>query len=594
MINANAKTIFECSWEVCNKAGGIYTVITSKVTHMLKYYEEYYAVGPYFKNKAKTEFKEEDPPKILKEIFYELSSETGIICHYGSWLVEGEPKVILIEFDSIKYKINYLKKYFWEKFNVDSLYCAWDFEEPMLWSYATGLLIDKYQKKTGNQKIVAHFHEWLSGFGMLHLKIVNQLVKSVFTTHATMLGRSLAYHGKDIYSELKNINPEYEAKKIKVTDKFTMERACAQNADVFTTVSEITGREAEKILGRKPDVLTINGFNVDEFPTIEETSVKHIKARKKLREYLTYHFFPHYPIEIKHNLIFSTYGRPEIRNKGIDIFIRALGKLNRYLKDNPDNKRTISIFFWSLQDNNGPKIELVQDKNNFKRIKEHIEENANKIFDDILYDILYNRPIKIDTSLSKKFLINMRRNRFSLNRKGVPPICAYNLDNEWDNEIIKLLLEEGLNNSVENPIKVVLYPTDLNNNNTLIEMDLYDCISGCHLTVLPSYYEPWGYTPLESAAVGVPTITTDLAGFGNFIEKINKDEKLKGVFVLERYQKSDKEATEKLFQIMKDYSSSKHHERVQNKIKAKELSFYADWEILIEHYIKAHNLALEK
>ena len=298
-----------------------------------------------------------------------------------------------------------------------------------------------------------------------------------------------------------------------------MERACAQNADIFTTVSEITGREAEKILGRKPDVLTINGFNVDEFPTIEETSIKHIKARKKLRDYLTYHFFPYYPIEIKHNLIFSTYGRPEIRNKGIDIFIRALGKLNRYLKDNPTNKRTISIFFWPLQDNNGPKIELIQDKDNFKRIKEHIEENANKIFDDILYDILYNRPIKIDTALSKKFLMNMRKNRFSLNREGIPTVCAYNLDNEWDNEIIKLLLEEGLNNSEENPIKVILYPTDLNNNNTLIEMGLYDCISGCHLTVLPSYYEPWGYTPLESAAVGVSTITTDLAGFGRYIEK---------------------------------------------------------------------------
>ena len=594
MISANAKTVFECSWEVCNKAGGIYTVISSKAIHMLKYYNEYYAVGPYIKNKADPEFKKEDPPRVLKEIFYELLSEAGIVCHYGSWLVAGEPKAILIEFDSIKHKINYLKEYFWEKFKVDSLHCAWDFEEPMLWSYATGLLIDKYQKKTGKQRVIGHFHEWLSGFGMLHLKVVNPLVKTVFTTHATMLGRSLAYHGRDIYSDIKNINPEEEARRINVMDKFSMERACAQNADVFTTVSEITGKEAEKILSRKPEVLTLNGFNVDEFPTIEETSLMHLKARKKLREYITYHFFPFYPIELEHNLIFSTYGRPEVRNKGMNIFIKALGKLNRYLKQDHANKRTITAFFWPLQDNKGPKIELLQDKENFNHIKEYIEENASKIFDDILYDIMYDRPINVDTSLSRKFLLNMRKSRFSLKRQGNPLVCAYNLDNEQNNEIVKLLLKEGLNNSIENPVKVVLYPTDLNNNNTLIEMDLYGCISGCHLTVLPSYYEPWGYTPLESAAVGVPTVTSDLSGFGKFIKKRINNEKLKGIFVLERYQKSELEATEKLFQIMKYYSFLKHHERVQAKVKAKELSFYADWKILIEYYIKAHNLALKK
>jgi glycogen(starch) synthase len=594
MISANAKTIFECSWEICNKCGGIYTVISSKAVHMLHYYSNYYAIGPYFKHKAQQEFKEEEPPRVLKEIFYELSSETGIVCHYGSWLIAGEPRTILIEFDSIKYKINYLKKYFWEKFKVDSLYCAWDFEEPMLWSYAAGLLIDKYQKKTGKQKIIGHFHEWLSGFGMLHLKVVNPLVKSVFTTHATMLGRSLAYHGKDIYSELKNINPEEEARKINVIDKFSMERACAQSADIFTTVSEITGKEAEKILGRKPEVLTLNGFNVDEFPTIEETSIMHIKSRKKLKEYITYHFFPYYHIDINNTIIFSTYGRPEIRNKGMDTFIGALGKLNRELKQDHKNKKTIIAFFWPLQGNNGPKLELIQDKNNFKHIKEHIEENASKIFDDILYDVMYGRPIKVDTSLSRKFLLNMRNSRFSSKRKGNPLICSYNLDDEQNNEIIKLFLEEGLNNSKENPVKVILYPTDLNNNNTLIELDLYESISGCHLTVLPSYYEPWGYTPLESSAVGVPTITSNLAGFGKFIEKRIDDNKLKGIFVLDRYQKSAQEATEKLFQIMKYFCSLKHHERVQSKVKAKELSFYADWKILIENYIKAHNLALEK
>ena len=592
MITPEANTIFECSWEVCNKVGGIYTVIESKAKHMLKYYDEYYAIGPYSSYKAENEFKEEDPPLVWKDIFYELSSETGIICHYGTWLIEGEPKVILLEFDSIKYKINFLKKYYWDNFKIDSLYSSWEFEEPMLWSYATGLLIDKYQKKTSKKKIIGHFHEWLSGFGLLYLKH-NSLVNTVFTTHATMLGRTLASKGIDIYSNLKNIDAYNEAKKYGIIDKFTIEQASAQNADCFTTVSEITAKEAEHFLGKKPDVLTINGFNADEYPTIEETSLMHIRARKELREYITYHFFPYYPIELKHNLIFSVYGRPETKNKGIDIFIKALAKLNEYLKNNNPNERSITVFFWPLQNNNGPKMELMQSKDYFKQIKEHIEQHSENIIEDILYDILYERPIKVDTSINEKFISKIRKKNFLLKRKGNPPVCSYNIGYEQDNDIIRLLLENRLNNSQDNYVKVIFYPTDLNSDNILLNMDLYDAIAGCHLTVLPSYYEPWGYTPLESIAVGVPTITTDLAGFGRYIkDKQDKKEKTKGVFILERYQKNDSEATEKLFQLLKHFSSFKHYERVQEKIKAKQLSFTADWNLLIENYLKAHNFAI--
>lgn len=594
MISPEANVVFECSWEVCNKVGGIYTVIESKALHMLKYYEEYYLVGPYSNLKSDTEFKEEEPPKIWKDIFYELSSESGIVCHYGTWLIEGEPKVILLEFDSIKYKTNYLKKYFWDNFKIDSLYSSWEFEEPMLWSYATGLLIDKYQKKTAKKNIIGHFHEWLSGFGLLYLKKNNPIVNTVFTTHATMLGRSLASKGVDIYSNLEKIDAYNEARKNGIIDKFSIEKASAQNADCFTTVSEITGKEAEHFLDKKPDVLTLNGFNADQYPTIEETSLMHIHARRKLREYITYHFFPYYPIELKHNLIFSVYGRPETKNKGIDIFIKALAKLNDYLKNSNSGERTITVFFWPLQGNNGPKMELMQSKDYFKQIKEHIEQHSENIINDILYDVLYNKPIKVDTSLNEKFLSNIRKKYFLLKRKGNPLICSYDIGYEQNNDIIRLLLENGLNNSQENKVKVIFYPTDLNNDNILLNIDLYDAISGCHLTVLPSYYEPWGYTPLESIAVGVPTITTDLAGFGKYIsKKKNKNEKTEGVFILERYKKNDSEVTEKLFQLLKQFSLFKHYERVQEKVKAKELSFTVDWLLLIQNYIEAHNFAIK-
>ena len=592
-VEAEASTVFECSWEVCNKVGGIYTVIESKALHMLKYYEDYYTIGPYFKDKCETEFKEEDPPKLWKDIFYDLSSESGIICHYGTWLIEGEPKAILLEFYSLKDKINYLKKYYWDNYKIDSLYSSWEFEEPMIWSYATALLVDKYQKKTSKKNIIGHFHEWLSGFGLLHLKKINSLVKNVFTTHATILGRTLSSKGIDIYSSLDKINAEVEARKAGIIDKFTIERASALNADCFTTVSEITAKETEYFFGKLPDVLTLNGFNADQFPTIEETSLMHLYARRKLRDYITYHFFPYYPITLKHNLIFSVCGRPEIKNKGIDIFIKALGKLNNYLKENPFGERTITAFFWPLQNNNGPKIELMQSKDYFRQIKEYIEQHSENIINDILYDVLNDRPIKIDTSINEKFLTNMRKKHYLLKRQGNPLICSYNISN--DNDILQLLKQAGLDNSKETPVKVIYYPADLNNDSLLLNLDLYDAIAGCHLTVLPSYYEPWGYTPLESIAVGVPTITTDLSGFGRFMKKKKKDnEKREGVFILERYQKSEEEVINKLFQFLKQFSELKHYERVQEKIKAKELSFLLDWNQLIENYISAHNFAISK
>jgi glycogen(starch) synthase len=591
-MNVEANSVFECSWEVCNKVGGIYTVISSKARYMLNYYDEYFAVGPYIKEKAKIEFEEVEPDDELKTVFNELYSEHKIKCHFGTWLIEGQPKAILIDFDSLKNHINDLKKYFWDNFKIDSLYSSWDFEEPMLWSYATGLLIDKYQKVTNKKKIVGHFHEWLSAFGMLYLKQIKSIIGSVFTTHATMLGRTLASKGSNIYSAAQ-INVEQEAKNSGVIDKFSVEKAAALNSDVFTTVSEITAKECEKFFGRYPDVLVLNGFNADEFPTIEETSVLHIKTRELLREYLTYHFFPYYNIDLKHNLMFSTFGRPETKNKGMDIFIRALGKLNKYLS-NISSNRTVTVFFWPLQSNNGVKKEILENKNYYEQIKNTIDKNSDEILKDILHDIMVNKEIVLDDALNDKFLLSIKKSRFSLNKKGKPLLCSYEVDEEH-NDLINLLKQEGLDNSKDSAVKVVVYPAELNGNDLLLNMNLYDAIAGCHLTVLPSYYEPWGYTPLESAALGVPTITSDLTGFGNFIEKKNKYKKdKKGIYVLKRKNKNENKIIEELFRYMKSFVKLTHSGRVQNKVNAKDLSFNVDWKNLIKNYLEAHNLAINK
>src|SRR3989344_8712508 len=231
--------LFEASWEVCNKVGGIYTVLMSKASLMIKNYQEgYFLVGPYFQDKARFEFEEEDIPEPFSEIFNELKSE-GIVCHYGRWIrVKGKPKVILIDFQGFVSQKNKIKSDLWDGFKVDSLFSNWDFEEPVIWATAVGKLVEHHYNKT-NAKTVLHCHEWLAGASLLYLKQNKVKVATVFTTHATMLGRTLSGISYDLYGNLENINADEEARKHGVIDKHSTEKACALNSDVFTTVSKI-------------------------------------------------------------------------------------------------------------------------------------------------------------------------------------------------------------------------------------------------------------------------------------------------------------------------------------------------------------------
>jgi len=559
---------------------------------MKQLYKNYFLVGPYFEDKAKLNFNEEEPPQLIKDIFDALEKYEGIKCHYGTWLIDSEPKAILIEYKNISYKINELKKYFWENFQIDSLNSKWEFEEPMLWSFATGLLIDKFQEKTSKENVLGHFHEWLSGFGLLYLKKENQNVKTVFTTHATMLGRTLASNGYNLYSDLNKINPFDKAKEFGIIDKYTVERASAKNANVFTTVSEITGVEATHILGRKPDILTLNGLDLDKFPSIEQTSITHVESKKKLREYITYHFFPHYQFDLDHNLMFCTMGRPEFKDKGIDIFIKALGKLNNFMKQNPIRKRTITVFFWLIYNNNGSKKELLQNKERFYHIKSFINNNSEKMLNKIINNFITNKSINMEHVFSRKFLIDIKKDVLLFKRKGNPPLCPFYLDNENNNEIIKSLYEEGLDNFEDDPVKIVFYPGFLDGNDSLLNLDIYTAVCGTHFAFFPSYYEPWGYTPLEAAALEVPALTTNLAGYGRFINSKTKNSK--GIKILERDKKSDEETIKELFEIMKSFAELRHTERVQLRVDAKNLSFLADWKFLIKNYVDSHNLALKQ
>lgn len=594
MIKANADYMFEASWEVCNKVGGIYTVISSKAELLTKCYSNYFTIGPYFREQALIELEQVNPPEFLKDIFEELKKE-GIICVYGKWTIKGGPMTILIDAKGLIDKKNDIKKEIWESHKVDSLFSGWEFEEPMIWSWAVGKLLEKVAKKLQGKKIVGQFHEWLAGFSILYLKNRKVPVKTVFTTHATMLGRSISGSGDELYGNLNNIDPQKEAFNKKVQDKFSIERACAQTCEVFTTVSEITGMEAEKILGRKPDVLVLNGLDMKQFPTFEETSIIHRNTREKIRDFLAYYFYPHYYFNLNDSLNFYIVGRYEFRNKGIDIFIKALGKLNQRLKAE-GFKKSIITFFWIPTMVNGIKFELLESKDFYNSIKNFVEEHSQEIVKEIIRDIVSRRAdseIKNIDIFDENFTKETKKVLQNFMKRGPPPMCTHNIPNEHDDTIIRAFYDAGLTNSEEDKVKVIFYPVYLSGSDGLVNLNYYNAMAGCHLGVFASYYEPWGYTPLESAAWGVPAITSDYAGYGRFI----KEEAKKaggGIYVLERMGKSFDQQVNDFADILYTYTQLNRKQRVEQKMLAKKLADLADWNFLVDNYIKAHNLALEK
>jgi glycogen(starch) synthase len=582
--------LIEISWEICNKVGGIYSVISSKAKRVKETYKEYTCIGPYIESQAKQEFQEKAPPDEYREIIKTLKNE-GINITFGEWLIKGQPKTILIEFSNIKYKANELKTILWEKYEIDSINANWDFVEPMLFSYAASRLICEIEKLNPEKKTVLQTHEWMTGFTLLFLKLNQTKIGTTFTTHATILGRSMAGNGQDLYGLLGKFNPENKARELNVIEKHTTERASANNADAFTTVSEITAREAEFILGKKPDELTLNGLDMELFPSMEEASIKHRQAKQEIQEFLEYIFFPYYTFETENNITLYLASRYEFENKGMDIFIKALAMLNDYLKEE-QTKKTITAFFFIAMPNEGVKKELLEQKSYYKHMQKYITEQSKMLPRKIIQHLTNDATTKPCELFSKDVIDELKKEIKRFKKTGKPVICTHHIQNEEQDPIIRTAIEHGLDNREENKVKIILYPAYLNGADGLFNKEFYDVIIGTQLGVFPSYYEPWGYTPLESAALGIPAITTDLAGFGRFIEHRNENQK--GIYIIKRDFKHKEKSIMELYKLFKEYTEYEHSERVEHKIEAKKLAMQADWKDLINNYIEAHNYALKR
>ena len=591
-IKPKADMLFEISWEVCNKVGGIFTVLSSKAVQMQKHYkDEYYLIGPYFIEASRTTFKEDPVPEKYMEAYNELKKE-GIVCHFGKWLVDGEPKVILIDCKNFWPQVDNIKKEIWDDFKVDSLDAPYDFNEPVLWSWAVGILIEKISKVHNDKKIAAQAHEWLSGGAILYLKKNNIKVSTIFTTHATSLGRTLAGHGYDLYSVLDKIDPEKEAYKYGMQAKHLMEKASAKAADIFTTVSQITALEAKHLLKREVDVILPNGLDMSNFPSFEKTALKHKIYRNKLREFALYYFFPYYKIDLKNTLFMFTASRYEFHNKGLDITIESLGKLNEKMKKDK-SKKTVVTFFWVPTGTDGIRQEITEAREAYRDITDLLEEEKDDIEENLLYTITSETKISEKSIFDDDFILKIKRKILRLKSKGgEAPLSTHKITDSKNDPTLKAFAKAGLKNREEDRVKVIFYPIYLTGADGLGDLDYYQSLQACHLGIFPSYYEPWGYTPLETAALGVASLTSNLSGFGRYFYDTLHNKKVPGIYILDIENEKKEEMINDFVDILYNYTLFTKRQRIDNKIQARKVAFMADWENFAMNYIEAQNKAV--
>lgn len=533
----SADYIFETAWEICNKVGGIYTVLSTKAaTVVQQYHDNYICIGPDLSREHNHDFIEEHN---LHHNWHEVAQQEGLKIRIGRWNICGSPTVILVDFTPFFEKKNEILTQFWLNYKLDSISGQWDYIEPALFGYAAGRVVESFYNYycSSIDKIVAHFHEWMTGTGILHLKQTAPQIATVFTTHATVLGRCIAGNGLPLYGNIGQYNPLETARQFGVQSKYSLESLSAQHADAYTTVSDITNRECAAFFSRPADVITINGFENDFVPTGEDFAEKRATARQRLIHVAS--SLMQQEISEDAFLIINS-GRFEFKNKGIDVFIRSLAELAQQHTD-----RQIVAFLTIPAGNSGKRMELLQ------RMEQPI----------------FEQPITGD-------------------------VCTHVLHDPYNDPIIKSLKEHQLNNAPDSNLKVVYVPVYLDGNDGIFNLPYYDLLIGFDLSVFPSYYEPWGYTPLESIAFGVPTITTTLAGFGLWVrDNFGKPD---CITVIDRLDDNDDVVIRSIAKAIATYSINNSNQQILLSQQAMEISQKALWASLYDNYTNTYKIALEK
>lgn len=533
--------LFEVSWEVCNKIGGIYTVIATKSLYLKSQLKRHHIlVGPdvWMDTEDNPDFIEDNR---LYSAWKAQAASEGLRVRIGKWNVPGRPIAILVDFKHFITNQNDILTEYWLRFGVDSISGNWDYKESALFGYATGKVIESFYKfnLSSSDKVVAQFHEWQTGAGLLYLKYTNLPIATVFTTHATVVGRCLAGNNLPLYDSMSLYNAEEKARQFNVTARHSLESVSAKNADIFSTVSDITAKECKQFIGRPVDIVTPNGFENSFTPSSEEERQAGRKlARSRFIEVASAMSGKTVPEDA---ILVGIGGRYEYRNKGIDVFIDALGNL----QNQGYSGKEIHAFIMIPSGHKGA------DKSLAAKISGGDNEHYTTQVSHTLMEPDYDRIT-----------------------------CRFR--------------ELGLNNPMGGKIKVYFIPSYLNGNDGIFNMSYYDLLIGLDLALFPSYYEPWGYTPLEALAFSVPSLTTSLAGFGLWVRDHYNGKEHNGITVVERNDSNYAQVVKDVEARISEIASLDADMRSAYMKNAREVASIALWENQIAYYNKAYSMALGK
>ena len=540
--------VFETSWEVCNKVGGIYTVLSTRAkTLQQKFQDNLIFIGPDLCQDGNNPLFIED--KKLHKDWSKSLQNIGLPVRIGRWDIPGQPLTVLVNFQSLFAQKDEIYGRAWELFQVDSLQAYGDYDEASMFSYAAGKVAEVIvQQSFVGKKVIYQAHEWMSGLGMLFLQHNCPEVRTIFTTHATSIGRSIAGNNKLLYAYFNGYNGDQMANELSMEAKHSIEKQSAHRTHCFTTVSDFTDKECAQLLDKPADVVLPNGFELDFVPKGTAFTSKRRQARQRIFQVakaLTGQTFDN------DTLIISTSGRNDFRCKGFDVYMEAMKQLNEQLRGT--NQQVLSLIevpCWLL----GPRTD----------VQERLQLKGKK-------------AEAINTPLHT-------------------PIISHDLYNLNEDRIVNLIKSMGFEDCTNNNVKVILVPCYLDGNDGIFDLHYYDLLTANDLTIYPSYYEPWGYTPLESVAFKTPCITTDLSGFGQWVDSVlgRTGTLTDGVSVLHRDDNNYFECAAEICQVIQQFMNAPKADRDKMRRNAAKFANKALWENFVTYYYKAYEFALNK
>ena len=533
--------LFEVSWEVCNKVGGIYAVLSTKAaTLKASLADNLVFIGPDIWDQQPSPFFIEGAaaPQLTK--WAQIANAEGLKVRVGRWDIPGQPQVVLVDFRPFYAVKNAVYAQMWEWYGVDSMAAYGDYDDGCTFAYASALVVESLYKHNCPQrsKVIAHFNEWTTGMGVLYLKRQLPSVATIFTTHATCVGRSICGNNKPLYDYLTGYHGDQMADELNMRSKHSVEKRAAQQADCFTTVSEITAAECNQLLERMP-LVTPNGFEAGFVPS----GVAFSRVRRESRaafsrvvESLTG------AVPADDALFIGTAGRCEWKNKGLDVFLDSINRLR----------------------NHTPNREIVA----FIMVPGWVNEARADVKSRYISSASFETPVS-------------------------DPVFTHAVHNYYEDVILKRIHELGFHNDKNDKVKVIYIPCYLNGDDGLINRTYYNMLAGLDLTVYPSYYEPWGYTPMESCAFGVPTVTTSLSGFGMWSKSIGRGNEIsEGVVVVGRNDSNYESVVNDISNVIFAYASQSAVDAKPARQEAKKIAARAAWKNFIKYYEIAFDEAL--